>query len=236
MDSPLLAVNHLSVRFERDVLKDVSFRVNRGDVLAIVGPNGSGKSVLLRALLGLVPHEGDVEWSGNPKIGYVPQKLAIEHTFPLSVREFMQLKEPSHEKIIELLRSVGLGDHDSYHLHHHILNQRLGLLSGGQFQRVMVAWSLADHPDILLYDEPTSGVDVGGEETIYTLLDKMRRQHNLTLILVSHDLNIVYKYANTVMCLNQSMICYGVPQEVLDPAALTKLYGGQTSFYQHHHE
>ena len=111
----------------------------------------------------------------------------------------------------------------------------MGWLSGGQIQRVLIAWSIIDNPDVILFDEPTSGIDVGGEETIYNLLKKVKEERTLTIILISHDLNIVYKYADSVICLNKKMVCYGRPSEVLDPAALAKLYGGETAFYKHEH-
>ena len=132
---------------------------------------------------------------------------------------------------------MGLSDdgHEQGHLARHLLKQRLGWLSGGQLQRVLIAWAVLDDPDVLLFDEPTSGIDIGGEETIYNLLRKLKEERNLTMLLISHDLNIVYKYANNVICINKEMICYGVPSEVLDPSALTKLYGGEASFYKHEH-
>ena len=231
----VLTVENLGVKFDdNEALKNVSFFVQKGDVLAIVGPNGSGKSVLFRALLGLVPYSGNIKWPKGIKISYVPQKLSIDRELPLSVGEFMRLKSGAREKIISALKSVGITD--EHHVENHLLKERLGWLSGGQLQRVLIAWAIIDDPDVLLFDEPTSGIDVGGEETIYNLLKKLRDQKDMTVLLISHDLNIVYKYANNVICVNKEMICYGVPNEVLDPTALTKLYGGEASFYKHEHE
>ena len=135
------------------------------------------------------------------------------------------------------LESVGLktGHDDRHHIERHLLNQRMGWLSGGQLQRVLIAWALLDNPDVLLFDEPTAGIDVGGEETIYNLLKKLNDERNLTILLISHDLNIVYKYADSVLCLNKEKICFGPPREVLDPQALIKLYGGEARFYKHEH-
>lgn len=235
---PILEVKNLSVEFDSgQVIKDLSFSVHKGDVLAVVGPNGAGKSVLFRALLDLIPHEGVIDWTENIRVSYVPQKLSIDRDLPLSVREFLQFKESSEEKVLGVLKSVGVsGKHaDEHHLVQHIMNRRLGLLSGGELQRVLIAWSLLDRPDVLLYDEPTSGIDVGGEETIYNLLRKLQQERNLTILLISHDLNVVYEYANNVLCLNKTMMCFGVPAQVLDPDALRRLYGGTTSFYQHQH-
>ena len=234
----ILKVENLGVRFdENEVLKNLGFFVQKGDVLAIIGPNGSGKSVLFRALLGLIPHSGKIDWAKGLKLSYVPQKLNIDKELPLSVGEFFKIKSGNHKKIASVLNSVGLSDegHEKGHLEKHLLKQRLGWLSGGQLQRVLIAWAVLDDPDVLLFDEPTSGIDIGGEETIYNLLRKLKDERNLTMLLISHDLNIVYKYANNVICINKEMICYGIPSEVLDPSALTKLYGGEASFYKHEH-
>ncbi|MEX2090773.1 MAG: metal ABC transporter ATP-binding protein [Candidatus Paceibacterota bacterium] len=234
----LLTIENLGVKFDQnEVLKGMSFFVQKGDVLAIIGPNGSGKSVLFRALLGLVPYSGEVKWAKGLKINYVPQKLSIDRELPLSVGEFMLLKTKNRDQIVKALLAVGLVDehYDEHHIEYHLLRERLGWLSGGQLQRMLIAWAIIDEPDVLLFDEPTSGIDVGGEETIYNLLKKLRDQRDMTILLISHDLNIVYKYANNVLCVNKEMVCYGAPSEVLDPAALTKLYGGEASFYKHEH-
>ncbi len=231
---PILSVKNLSVKIdERVVLTGINFDVKADEVLAIVGPNGAGKSVLLKAILGLLEHSGTAQWLGNPKISYIPQRLAVEKNLPLSVGEFFDFKFKNLEQTISALKMVGITD--EHHIESHLLHQRLGTLSGGQFQRVMIAWSLLDDPDVLLYDEPTSGIDVGGEETIYNLLARLKERSNLTMLLISHDLNIVYKYASNVLCINHEMICHGAPSQVLDPQALSSLYGGEAGFYQHRH-
>lgn len=234
---PLLTVDNVSVTLDHHpILKDINFSVEKGDVVAIVGPNGAGKSILFKTLLGLVPHRGKVRWHNHPKIGYVPQHLSIEKDFPLSVGEFMAMKEPDNQKVIDALTAVGMHGHQAKgHRETHILDQRLGWLSGGQFQRVMIAWAIIDSPDVLLFDEPTSGIDVGGEETIYHLLKKLQEKKKMTVLLISHDLNIVYKYADNVVCINKQMTCYGAPAKVLDAKALASLYGGQASLYKHEH-
>ncbi len=231
----VLTVENLGVRFDNnEVLKGLNFFVRKGDVLAIVGPNGAGKSVLFRALLGLIPYSGGFRWTPGLKVSYVPQKFNIDKDLPLSVGEFLKFKEKKPEKIISALKAVGMTD--EHHIEHHVLNQRIGWLSGGQIQRVLIAWSILDNPDVLLFDEPTAGIDVGGEETIYNLLKKLKDERGFTILLISHDLNIVYKYANNVICLNKEMVCYGEPNMVLDPASLAKLYGGEAGFYKHEHE
>ena len=231
----ILTVENLGVKFDNnEVLKGVNFFVGKGDVLAIVGPNGAGKSVLFRALLGLVNYSGKIQWSPGLKISYVPQKFNIDKELPLSVREFLDFKHKGREEIVNALKAVGITD--EHHIEKHLLNQRLGWLSGGQLQRVLIAWSILDNPNVLLFDEPTAGIDIGGEETIYNLLKKLKDQRGLTILLISHDLNIVYKYANNVICINKEMVCYGEPSIVLDPASLAKLYGGEAGFYKHQHD
>lgn len=237
----VLKVDNLTVAFgHQKIIEGLNFEVKRGEVVAIVGPNGAGKSVLFRTLLGLVPHQGKLEWSPGSKIGYVPQKLFIEPGFPLSVGEFLGFKSDSKEHIIAALESVGIKDMAHTHEgkssghHSHFLDQKLGFLSGGELQRVLIAAAIIDHPNVLLFDEPTAGIDVGGEETIYNLLHNLQEKRNLTILLISHDLNIVYKYADTVLCINKNQLCFGEPNLVLDPQSLSSLYGGEAKFYQHH--
>lgn len=234
----ILKIENLNVQFNNHkILNGLNFNVNKGDVLAIVGPNGAGKSILFRALLGLIPYSGKITWAPNTKVSYVPQKFNIETDIPLSVEEFLKFKTKNNETMLNVLKEVGLSDsqHDDFHLKEHILKQRLGWLSGGQIQRVLIAWAMLDGPNVLLFDEPTTGIDIGGEETIYSLFKKLNAEHKMTILLISHELNIVYKYASSVICLNKEMVCYGAPDEVLDPISLAKLYGGETSFYKHQH-
>lgn len=233
----LLTVKNLSVRFDQlSVLDNLSFEVEKGDVVAIIGPNGAGKSVLFRALLGLVPYEGTIQWPEHIKISYVPQKLAIDRDLPLTVMEFFKLKNASQNEIYEALEEVGFSkSHDHHHWEQHLLNNRLGNLSGGEFQRILIAYALINHPDILLFDEPTAGIDVGGEETIYSLLEKLQKKIGITILLITHDLNVIYRYAEKVLCLNKEKVCYGTPKEALKPEVLEELYGSKVKVYPHEH-
>jgi zinc transport system ATP-binding protein len=243
-ESIVLEVKNLSVEFENNlVLDNLNFSVRKGEVLAIVGPNGAGKSVLFRSLLNLIPYSGDIDWIPNIKIGYVPQKLSIEKNFPLTVREFLHMKienkgkDPEAE-ILRALESVGLkNDKDnSFHLEHHILEKQIGFLSGGELQRILIAWSLIGNPDVILFDEPTSGIDAGGEETIYELLKRLQESNTLTILLISHDLNIVYKYTDDVLCLNRKMLAIGKPHVVLSHENLGNIFGKNTEVYHHEHD
>ncbi len=234
---PVLAVEKLSVRFEANqVIDGLSFELDKGDVLAVIGPNGAGKTVLFRALLGLIPFEGEIKWDKEVKIGYVPQKLAVEKDLPLTVMEFLRLKGATQEEAYEALQNVGfLKTHsDQHHLKHHLLDAKLGQISGGEFQRVLIAYALMGHPDALLFDEPTSGIDIGGEETIYSLLGKLHEKLGLTILLITHDLNVISKYAEKVLCLNKEKICYGSPREALTAKVLQELYGSKVNLYPRH--
>jgi zinc transport system ATP-binding protein len=221
--SPILQVDNLSVSYDKSqVLTDLSFQVNRKDVLVILGPNGAGKTTLLRAMLGLIPYEGKVKWQ-TKKISYLPPKefLQRKNLPPLTLEEFFLFKTKDKSAISEMFYRVGLDSE--------LLKNQFGALSTGQFQRMLIAWALVDKPEILLFDEPTSGIDIGGEETIYTLLHKFWEEQNLTIILVTHDLNIVWEHANQVLCLNKQRMCLGKPNEVLTPEQLKQLYGTVTN-------
>jgi zinc transport system ATP-binding protein len=231
MVSEILRVENLSVEFNgQKAVEDVNFSLKRGEVLAVVGPNGSGKSVLFRALLGLVPHSGKVTWQKDKKIGYVPQKLAVEKDLPLTAREFMGLRGIKYHEAERNLEEVGLRKKKGSYCW--LLDKKLGQLSSGQFQRLLIANSLIGKPDVLLFDEPTAGIDIAGEETIYELLRKLQSSNDLTVIVISHDLNTVHDFADLVLCLNRKQVCFGRPHDVLDHRLLHHLYGEEIK--RHH--
>jgi zinc transport system ATP-binding protein len=230
MNTPLLHVENMAVQLNGEhIIEHLSFDVYEGEIIMILGPNGAGKTVLLKTLLTILPHSGTIEWKKGAKIRYVPQRLPYMRDIPLSVQEFFELKKVVKKDIVPMLNAVGIeGDG--------ILKKRMGDLSSGQFQRILVSWVLLDNPTVLLFDEPFAGVDVSGKESIYDLLGKLQKEKHLTIFLVSHDLSIVYSFATKVLCLNKKMVCTGSPQEVLTPENLSMLYGGETKFYAHSHE
>ncbi|TSC90555.1 MAG: zinc transport system ATP-binding protein [Parcubacteria group bacterium Gr01-1014_2] len=242
----ILKVENLNVAFDGNkILEDLSFEIKKGDITAVIGPNGAGKTVLFRALLGLVPYSGKFLWQKNIKVGYVPQRFIVERDLPLSVKEFLSYKG-SRDKISEVLKWVGFQIKDEpphsymsgggeHHLFRHLLNLPLGVLSGGELQKVLIAFALLGNPKVLLFDEPTTGVDIGGEETIYNLLKKLRDEHDLTVIFISHDIHVVYQYANNVLCLNKEKICFGPPHQALSSEELKKLYGTDIGVVEHSH-
>jgi len=224
----VLKVENLNVELGGErILENLSFEVKEGEVLTILGPNGAGKTVLLKTLLGLLPYKGKIEWTPKIKIGYVPQRLPFIKDIPMSVGEFFKLKEASEKETKEIFNSIGLKKD--------ILEKKIGDLSSGQFQRILVGWALTSNPQVLLFDEPMTGIDIGGQESVYQLLEKLKKERSLTILLVTHDLSIVYKLATNCLCLNKKMLCYSIPKE-LTSERLSQLYGGEIKFYRHSHD
>ena len=237
---PALEVNDVTVWFEgqdRPAVEGVSFALDEGEIAILIGPNGSGKSTLLRAILGLVSFHGEVRVFGKAaaaarrEIGYVPQRLALDLTLPLTVREAVRMP----------LLGKGGPDVDATVRHFvdvlgiaELLDRPLGVLSGGQLKRALVARAMVTRPRLLLLDEPEAGIDVGGEQTLYELLSQLVSHHRLTALVCSHELELVFRYANQVLCINRRLQCSGPPAEVLTTEALARLYGPVTGLYRHH--
>jgi zinc transport system ATP-binding protein len=227
-DDLVLRVKELNVELEGEiVINNLSFELRKGDAVTIIGPNGAGKTVLLKTLLGLLPYKGEISWKKNIRIGYVPQRLPFIKDIPLSVKDFLRLKRPSEKELEATVNSVGFKQN--------LLDKKTGDLSSGQFQRLLIAWSLIKDPQVLLFDEPTTGIDIEGEETVYRLLEKLKEYRELTVLLVTHDLSVVYTFSDNVICLNKQPVCYGLPQEVLTPENLKRLYGEEVKYYRHKH-
>lgn len=201
------------------ILDNVSFKVKRGTTLAIVGPNGAGKTMLFRALLKLVPYTGSVKWADGVKIGYVPQRLSATD-IPISVREFLSFKRTFD--IEKSLQAVGLDPKT-------ISEKALGTLSGGQLQRVLIAWAVIDEPNVLLFDEPTTGVDLDSEEAVYEMLNALEHEHGITVLLISHDVHIIRDYSEHMLALNKKVLCYAESDGITKPSVLHAIYGPGTS-------
>lgn len=222
-----LRVKNLTVELDNKIIiKDLNFELKRGETLVVLGPNGAGKTTLLRALLGVIPYKGEIIWSVK-NTSYLPpnELLQRREILPLTVEDFYSLKGVSGTRVAESLKSVGLETG--------VAKERIAHLSTGQFQRLNIAWALVDNPDTLLFDEPTSGIDIGGTETIYSLLHNFWEKYNMTIILVTHDLSVVWEHADNVLCLNKTGLCYGVPRQILTPHKLRQLYGAGVKYYHH---
>ncbi|MCK4588279.1 metal ABC transporter ATP-binding protein [Candidatus Woesebacteria bacterium] len=230
MSNNILTVENLTLELAgEEIIKDLSFSVKERESLVILGPNGAGKTTLLRALLGAIPYQGKINW-GTKDISYLPPQELVQRkgNLPMTIKDFFGFKKASSEEIATILNSVGLEKE--------VLNKRFGTLSTGQFQRLIIAWALVDNPKVLLFDEPTAGIDIGGQETIYTLLHKFWEERNLTILLVTHDLNVVWEHANKVLCLNKRGLCFGSPKVALTPEKLRELYGVGVKFHKHTHD
>jgi len=227
-----LEVSNLSVQFrDKRVLADLSFNLRRGDALAIFGPNGSGKTVLLKALIGSLSFSGTVRWAADTRLGYVPQKLDLERDIPITGIDFLRAHLAVAYKpvssISAALNSVGIPTE--------VAEQPIGILSGGQFQRLLIAFALVGEPNVLLLDEPTAGVDEAGQEQLNELVQRLQHDRGLTVIFISHELSVVYQYANNVLCLGRAHPCFGSPRTILTHELLTELYGSEPSYHIHEH-
>jgi len=226
-----LEVEHLSVSFGRiPVIGDLTFSVPHGATLAVIGPNGSGKTVLFKALIGSIPYDGSIRWAAGTTIGYVPQKLDIERDLPLTGQDFLRARAAvSGAPAGDVARVTAL-----VKLSREIVTQPIGTLSGGHFQRLLLAFALVGRPNVLLFDEPTAGVDEPAEERLYAMIRRVQEEERFTLLLISHELSIVYRYATSVLCLSRGRPALsGPPLEILTPAKLQEVYGAPLSFHLH---
>jgi zinc transport system ATP-binding protein len=228
--SNALDVRHLAISFGGVALvDDLSFTVAEGDSLAIIGPTGSGKTVLFRALIGALPYRGEIRWAAGAKVGYIPQKLDIERDLPITGNDFLLAKarvgRASRDEIRRALDLVNLTEDTT--------RKPVGTLSGGQFQRLLLAFALLGEPSVLLFDEPTAGIDEPGEERLYDRIDRLKQERHLTLLLISHELSLVYRYATQVLCLGRGRSYIGPPADVLTPQKLEELYGSPMKYHVH---
>lgn len=232
--TPLIFADHICVRFgAAEVLHDVSLSVRPGEIVTILGPNGSGKSTLIRALLGLVPlAHGAVARAPGLRLGYVPQKLAVDRSMPLTVRRFLSLPkrvgDTAAEAALARVGVEGLGP------------RQMAALSGGQFQRVLLARALLSNPQLLILDEPTQGLDQPGEAAFYQLIETVRAETGAAVLMVSHDLHVVMAASDRVICLNGHVCCEGTPRVVSNAPEYRALFGlgtkGALALYQHEHD
>ncbi len=236
-DTFALEVRGLSVRFGAvHVFRDLCFRLPHGRILAILGPNASGKTVLFRALIGAVEHSGTVRWADGTRLGYVPQKLDLERDVPITGIDFLTARadiahhgrHARHQRDVMISRVL-----DLVGVARSAAAQSIGTLSGGQFQRLLVAFALVGDPTVLLLDEPTAGIDEPGQERLNELVHRLRHERDLTVLLISHDLSVVYRYADDVLCLGHGPVCFGPPKTVLTPDVLSQMYGSPLRYHVH---
>lgn len=231
LPTSLVQVNSVSLLDgNRRILDNISLTLLPGQIVSVIGPNGAGKTTLVKIVVGLLqPTNGNVICSPHLRIGYMPQKLQIDPTFPISVERFLQL---GHEKqnLDPILSEIGILP---------VLHHPLHAISGGELQRVLLARALLREPELLVLDEPAQGVDLLGQGELYDLIGKIRDHHGCAILLVSHDLNMVMAQTDIVVCLNQHICCSGHPEKVSRDPAFTALFGTMATnfaFYAHHHD
>lgn len=232
--TPLIEARGLTVRHGGvAVLANVDFSITPGEIVTIVGPNGSGKSTLIRALIGLAPAaSGIVERSPGLRIGYVPQRLQVDAGLPMTVRRFLSLpRRVADADAAAALARVGVAE---------LGGRQMAGLSGGQFQRVLLARALLARPGILMLDEPTQGLDQPGVAGFYRLIEEVRAETGAAILMVSHDLHVVMSATDRVICLNGHVCCEGTPQVVTDAPEYRALFGlgtgGALALYRHVHD
>ncbi|SJZ88066.1 metal ABC transporter ATP-binding protein [Consotaella salsifontis] len=236
MASSEILVELTGVGVERDgrwLVRGIDLQLRRGEIVTLIGPNGSGKSTTAKTAIGIIePSVGRVVRTAGLRVGYVPQKLAIDWTMPLSVERLMTLtSRHSRQEIEAALASVGVS---------HLAQAEVQRLSGGEFQRALLARALIRRPDLLVLDEPVQGVDVAGEAALYDLIRSIRDRTGCGILLISHDLHVVMAATDTVICLNGHVCCRGTPESVASSERYWQLFGHRSSpalaLYRHHHD
>lgn len=227
--TPLLALQGIQKSYhKKNVLSHIDLTLTAGQILTLIGPNGAGKTTLVKIVLGLlVPDSGSVFRAPGLRIGYMPQKLSLDATLPLSVGRFLQLAEPDTGLCRAALEETGIV---------HLLDNPVQGLSGGETQRMLLARALLRQPDLLVLDEPVQGVDVAGQEALYQLINRLRHRFNCAILMVSHDLHLVMAATDEVICLNGHICCHGSPEQVSNDPAFVELFGSRTALYTHHHD
>ena len=230
----LVSLRGVSVRLNgNSVLSGVDLSLDRGEIVTIVGPNGSGKSTLLRTIIGAVaPDAGTVTRARGLRIGYVPQKIHIDPTLPMTVERLLQLRRQDVDIAVETALSdagaSGLG------------RRQMASLSGGQFQRVLLARALLADPDILILDEATQGLDQPGSAAFYQRIEALRHERGCAVLMVSHELHVVMAASDRVICLNGHVCCQGAPEQVASAPEYRALFGsgthGALALYRHEHD
>ena len=214
-------------------LHSVDIDIRAGEIITVIGPNGAGKTTLLKLLLGILkPTSGEISRRPNLTIGYVPQKFDLDKTIPLTVKRFIALKSGSSlNDAHEALKRTGAED---------LLDRQIAELSGGEFQRVVLARAITGNPDLLILDEPVQGVDYAGEADLYRLIEQIRNEVGCAILLVSHDLHIVMAASDHIICINQHVCCSGIPEKVAMHPEYQRMFGqdaaGAIALYRHSHD
>ena len=232
-NNPLVKLENAGVyKSSKWLVKGISFEVNKGQIVTLIGPNGSGKTTTAKMILNILNADEGLVTSNTNKMAYVPQKINIDWTMPLRVIDFMKITSSiNNAQITEALTLTGVEK---------LLYDEVHNLSGGEFQRVLIARAVAKKPELLVLDEPVQGVDFNGEIALYNLIKKISDKLNCGILLISHDMHFVMSATDHVICLNGHICCSGTPSSVVKNPAYIKLFGEHNaetlSYYQHHHD
>jgi zinc transport system ATP-binding protein len=233
MSNALIRLEQVGVTFGgQAVLDSIDLCVEPGQIVTLIGPNGAGKTTLVRAVLGLLaPHTGSVWRKPRLRIGYMPQKIQVDATLPLSVLRFLRLVPGvDRNTALAALNEVGA---------EHVIDSPIQTVSGGEMQRVLLARALLRKPELLVLDEPVQGVDVAGQAELYSLITRLRDRYGCGVLMVSHDLHLVMSTTDQVVCLNRHVCCSGHPEQVSGDPAFVELFGNNApslAIYHHHHD
>jgi len=219
-------------RMSKWLVKEISFEISQGQIVTLIGPNGSGKTTTAKMILNIMNADEGQITRNTDKMAYVPQKINIDWTMPLRVIDFMKITNNlNNNQVIESLTTTGVDK---------LLYSQIHNLSGGEFQRVLIARAIAKKPDLLVLDEPVQGVDYNGEIALYNLIKKISVNLNCGILLISHDMHFVMSTTDHVVCLNGHICCSGTPSSVVKNPEYIKLFGEHNSetlsYYQHHHD
>ncbi|CAL4321530.1 ATP-binding cassette domain-containing protein [Buchnera aphidicola] len=219
-------------RYKTNILKNISFSLEKNEIITLIGPNGAGKSTLIKIILKLEqPTSGKVIYSHKKRIGYIPQNFCFNTPFPITVYRFMKLINPyTDNQILFSLEQLGAKK---------LIYRNLNNLSGGEIQKVLLAYAFLNKPEFLVLDEPTQGLDISGQMKLYNLINQIKKYLQCTILIVSHDLNFVMRKTNKVICLNKHICCSGTPESISQDRRFIKIFGKlesqRFSFYNHHH-
>ena len=232
MTEPLVRLANVSViAREQTLLRDLTFSIPGDEIVTLIGPNGAGKSTLVKLIAGLIsPSEGEVYRTPHLKIGYMPQRLLLDKSLPLTIDGFLSLASRSRPARQAELAKLQIS---------HLAQQQMHKLSGGELQRVLLARAILLQPQLLLLDEPLQGVDLAGQQALYRLIASLRDELNCAVLMVSHDLHMVMAQTDSVICLNQHVCCHGKPESVSQHPEYLRLFGAEPSnlaIYTHHHD
>ena len=226
---PLITLDKVNKAFaERPILQNISMQLMQGEITTLIGPNGAGKSTLVRLILGLIrPDSGSITPAADLKVGYMPQKISIDPSLPISTGRFLQLANTSHKAGHEALEMMGIS---------HLAASPIQMLSGGELQRALLARAILRKPNFLVLDEPVQGVDVTGQNALYEMIGELSKSLNCGILMVSHDLHLVMSATDQVICLNQHICCQGHPEQVTQDQAYIDIFGQTTAIYAHQHD